>query len=147
MLVPTMRNLIKEFKTFAIKGNAVDLAVGVVIGAAFSQITNSLVTNILMPPLGFVIGGINFSELVLPIGGHVTIQYGLFIQALVNFILIAFALFLFVKLINRLNREHAREVIPQAEKSAELKTLEEIRDELRKSPAKTREKKSHEILA
>lgn len=129
-----MKDFFKEFETFAVKGNAVDLAVGVVIGAAFSQITNSLVTNVLTPPLGLLIGGINFTDLVFHIGGTATIQYGIFLQALVNFVLIAFALFLFVKLINKLNRKHNEESAPESEKSAEVKLLEEIRDELKRKP-------------
>ncbi len=129
-----MKNFFSEFETFALHGNAVDLAVGVVIGAAFNQITNSLVANILTPPIGLLIGGINFAKLALPLGGDSLVEYGLFIQAFINFVLIAFALFLFVKLFNRLKRRRASEPTPQADKSPELKMLEEIRDELKRRP-------------
>jgi large conductance mechanosensitive channel len=125
-----MKNFLKEFETFAVKGNALDLAVGVVIGAAFSAITNSLVTNIITPPLGLLIGGINFSELVIPLGGTVVIGYGLFLQALLNFIVIAFVLFLVVKVMNRLVHKKQTEVPPTPAESAEIQVLREIRDRL-----------------
>jgi large conductance mechanosensitive channel len=128
-----MKSFLAEFKTFAVKGNALDLAVGVVIGAAFTAVTSSLVANIITPPLGLLIGGINFSELVLHIGGTATLQYGLFFQAIITFIITAFALFLLVKFINRLSRLHKREEAKKApEKTAELEVLEEILAELKK---------------
>ena len=103
--------ILKEFKEFAVKGNVVDLAVGIIIGAAFTGIVQSLVNDILMPPLGWLIGNIDFSQLaiVLPVesakGEPVTINYGKFINALINFLLVAFAVFLLVKQINRLKRK------------------------------------------
>jgi large conductance mechanosensitive channel len=103
--------ILKEFKEFAVKGNVVDLAVGIIIGAAFTGIVQSLVNDILMPPLGWLIGNIDFSQLsiVLPAesakGEPVTINYGKFINALINFVLVAFAVFLLVKQINRLKRK------------------------------------------
>jgi large conductance mechanosensitive channel len=124
-----MKNLISEFKSFALRGNVLDLAIGVVIGTAFGAITNSLVADIIMPPLGYLIGGIDFSELSIMLGADVAIHYGLFIQALVNFLIIAFALFLVVKAVNNLAKK--REEAPAA-KSAELATLEEIRDLLKR---------------
>lgn len=127
-----MKSFLGEFKTFALRGNVVDLAVGVVIGAAFTAITNSLVNNVLTPPIGLLLGGIDFSKLGVTLGGEAVIAYGLFIQAVINFIITAFALFLFVKFINRLTRiareEQQDGVQPQAAKSPELQVLEEIRD-------------------
>ena len=103
--------MLKEFKEFAVKGNVVDLAVGIIIGAAFTGIVQSLVNDILMPPLGWLVGNIDFSELAiaLPMRSSgdepVTINYGKFINALLNFVLVAFAVFLLVKQINRLKRK------------------------------------------
>jgi large conductance mechanosensitive channel len=105
--------MLKEFKEFAVKGNVVDLAVGIIIGAAFTGIVQSLVNDILMPPLGWLVGNIDFSELaiVLPVrsaeGEPVTINYGKFINALINFLLVSFAVFLLVKQINRLKRKES----------------------------------------
>jgi large conductance mechanosensitive channel len=126
-----MKNLLKEFEAFAVRGNAIDLAVGVVIGAAFGQITNALSANILTPFVGLLIGGYDFSKLSLRLGGDAVIQYGVFLQAVLNFILIAFALFLLVKLINRITQRHkdAEKAAPPRE-SDELKVLREIRDTL-----------------
>jgi large conductance mechanosensitive channel len=129
-----MKDFFKEFETFAVRGNAIDLAVGVVIGAAFGQITNALSTNILTPFAGLLLGGIDFSKLALPLGGNAVIGYGLFLQALLNFVLIAFALFLLVKLLNALARKKKQEEKKPAE-NPELKVLMEIRDELRKEKA------------
>lgn len=131
-----MKSFFEEFKKFALRGNAVDLAIGVVIGAAFTAITNSLVTNILTPPIGLLLGGIDFSALGFTLQGDAVIQYGLFIEACVNFIITALALFLFVKFINRLvlvaRKEQEEGTAPASEKSQELVVLEEIRDALRK---------------
>lgn len=123
-----MTGFLKEFKAFALRGNVLDLAIGIVIGAAFSAITNSLVTDIITPPLGLFIGGINFTNLVIPIGGTAAIGYGKFIQALINFVIIAFALFLVMKGINKMKKKE--EEHPTV-KSAELTVLEEIRDSLK----------------
>lgn len=122
-----MKNLLKEFETFAVRGNAVDLAVAVVIGAAFNQITSSLASNIITPPIGLLIGGFDFSKLSVHLGGDAVIQYGLFIQAVLNFLLIALALFLFLKLLNSLARKRKQEEKKPAE-NPELKALLEIRD-------------------
>lgn len=131
-----MTSFIKEFKEFALRGNVVDLAIGVVIGAAFTTVTNSFVTNILTPPLGLLIGGIDFSEWGFSLGGDAFIGYGLFIQAIINFIITAFALFLLVKFINHLvakaRREQEEGKTPHAQKTPELIVLEEIRDGLKK---------------
>lgn len=122
-------SFIKEFRTFALRGNALDLAVGVVIGAAFNSIVNSLVSNVLTPPLGLLMGGVDFSDLVIPLGGTAAIGYGLFIEAIISFIITAFALFLLVKFINQFIRT---EKAAPAEAPAEVRLLEEIRDLLKK---------------
>ena len=125
-----MKNFLKEFETFAVRGNAIDLAVGVVIGAAFNQITTSLANNVLTPPIGFLMGGFDFAKLSVTIGGNAVIGYGVFLQACLNFVIIAFALFLLVKVLNRLTKKRKAEEKKPAE-NPELKVLMEIRDELR----------------
>lgn len=126
-----MKNFLKEFETFAVRGNAIDLAVGVVIGAAFGQITTSLAANVLTPPIGFLLGGFDFSRLSLTLGGEAVIAYGVFLQACLNFFIVAFALFLFVKVLNRLTKKQKAE--DKKAESAELVVLREIRDSLNKS--------------
>ena len=125
-----MKGFFEEFKQFAIHGNALDLAVGVVIGAAFNQITTSLANNVLTPPIGLLFGGVNFSKLTIPLGGNAAISYGLFLQAILNFVIIALALFLLVKGLNHLTRERKEEE-KKLEENPELKVLLEIRDSLR----------------
>ena len=132
--------LLTEFKAFAMRGNVVDLAVGVVIGAAFGKIVTSLVDNVIMPPIGYAIGGIDFSDLMWKIGspvvdakGNVTgggaiIKYGVFLNTIIQFIIIAFAIFLVVKLMNKLIRKHAD--APPAP-AADVVLLQEIRDILK----------------
>ena len=137
-------SFIKEFKDFAVKGNAVDMAVGVIIGGAFGKIVTSIVNNIIMPPIGWLIGGVNFTDLkfTLPqveIPGvetmaAATINYGNFIQTLLDFVIIAFCVFMLVKFINKLARkqkEEAAKPTPKPEPSAEEKLLMEIRDLLK----------------
>lgn len=124
-----MKGFLKEFEAFAVRGNAIDLAVGVVIGAAFGQITNSLANNILTPPIGLLLSD-DFSKLSIPLGHGASIGYGVFLQACLNFVIIAFALFLMVKALNRLTRKRREEEKKPAE-NPELKVLMEIRDELR----------------
>lgn len=124
-----MTSFLHEFKTFAVRGNALDLAIGVVIGAAFNSIVTSLVTNVITPPLGLLIGGVDFSDLVIPLGGEASIGYGLFIEAIISFIITAFALFLLVKFMNKFIRSAEQE---PAAKTAEVKVLEEIRDLIKK---------------
>lgn len=126
-----MKNFFKEFEMFAMRGNALELAIGVVIGAAFGQVTTTLASGILTPPIGLLLGGLDFSKLSFQLGGNAVLQYGAFLQALVNFIVIASALFLVVKGINTLTRKRAQEEAKPAE-NLELKALLEIRDELRK---------------
>jgi len=123
----------KEFKEFAMRGNIVDLAVAFILGAAFTAIVNSLVNDIFMPLLGILIGGINFSDLSMSVL-DVDVAYGNFIQEIVTFLLIAFALFMMVKVINRLKREKAVEETPEPELSREEQLLAEIRDLLKERP-------------
>lgn len=124
-----MKSLINEFKEFIKRGNVIDLAVAVVIGGAFSSIVNSLVNDLIMPLIGVIIGGINFTGLTLRVGTAV-IRYGAFLQNVINFLIIAFAIFMLVKLINKFfkKKEEVKEVI----KSEEVVLLEEIRDLLKK---------------
>lgn len=98
-------SIISEFKTFVSRGNAVELAIGVVIGAAFQKVVDSIVNDIIMPPIGYLIGKVEFKDLKLHLGEVVTINYGSFIQTLIQFIIIAFTIFLVVKLLNRMRRE------------------------------------------
>jgi large conductance mechanosensitive channel len=128
----TYMTFLQEFKTFALRGNALDLAVGVVIGAAFNSIVNSLVVDVLTPPIGALLGGVNFSTLSFPLAPEAAIHYGKFLQASISFLITAFALFLLVKFINRFLRKAEQEPKPPAPKSDELKVLEEIRDTLKK---------------
>jgi large conductance mechanosensitive channel len=130
-------SMIKEFKEFAMRGNVIDMAVGIVIGGAFTKIVTSLVNDIIMPPLGLVIGGVNFTALKatlgLPMEGKepVTINYGTFIQVLVDFIIVAFAIFLVVKGINSLKRKQAEApAVPPAPTKDQV-LLTEIRDLLK----------------
>jgi large conductance mechanosensitive channel len=122
-------SMLKEFRDFAIKGNVIDLAVGVIIGGAFGKIVSSLVSDIIMPSLGILLGKIDFSALSFTIGAS-TIAYGLFLQAVVNFIIVAFCIFIAIKQINRFKAKPA----PATEKepSEEVLLLREIRDGLRK---------------
>lgn len=134
----------REFRDFAMRGNVIDLAVGIIIGAAFTTIVNSLVNDIIMPPLGLVIGGIDFSNFFLILkggsyptleaakaAGAVTINYGLFINAIIRFLIVAFAIFILVKQINRLAREEPKAPPPPPEPSREEVLLAEIRDLLK----------------
>ena len=133
-----MKNFFTEFKAFAMKGNVIDLAVAVVIGAAFGRITTSLVNNIVMPLFGVVMGGIDFTDKSVTLREN-EITYGVFIQSIIEFVIIAFAVFLAVKGINAMHRkkeaeqkkEEAKEEKPK-EPSEEVTLLREIRDSLQK---------------
>ena len=130
--------MIKEFKKFISRGNVVDLAVGVVIGSAFSKIVSSLVDNIIMPLVGILIGGIDFTKLSLTIFG-VEVQFGIFLQNVVDFLIIAFCIFMVVKLFNKITkREEKKEEVKPAKPNQEV-LLEEIRD-LLKDKKKTTKK-------
>lgn len=130
-----MNKILKEFREFAVKGNAVDLAVGVVIGGAFGKIVTSLVEDIIMPPLSFVIGRIDFSKLVWKVwhnGSEVVLMnYGKFINSLISFVIIAWAIFFMVKLINKLKMGNAPVNLTKQEQ-----LLSEIRDILQKKAEK-----------
>jgi large conductance mechanosensitive channel len=125
--------VLKEFKEFAVKGNVVDLAVGLVIGAAFGKIVSSVVADVITPPLGLIIGGVDFTNLKLvlreAVDGKppVTLNYGSFLQTVFDFIIVAFAIFLVVKAVNRFKRQAPP---PPAAPPAEVVLLTEIRDAL-----------------
>ena len=122
--------MIKEFKEFITKGNVMTMAVGIIIGSAFTAITTSLVNDIFTPLLGVLIGGINFSGICVTIG-DAQIMFGTFIQAVINFLLTAFVLFLMIKAFNKLQRKKEEEPKKAPEPSAEEKLLTEIRDLLK----------------
>lgn len=135
-------SFLQEFKDFAVKGNAVDMAVGVIIGGAFGKIVSSIVNDLIMPPIGWLIGGIDFKDLKyeLPInplnegGEPVCIAYGNFLQTCFDFLIIAFCVFMLVRLIMKLSlkkKENEKPAAP-AEPSEEVKLLREIRDALKK---------------
>ncbi|RNI26288.1 large-conductance mechanosensitive channel protein MscL [Rufibacter latericius] len=137
-------SMTSEFKEFAMRGNVVDLAVGIIIGAAFGKIVTSFVEDILMPPLGIMVGGVDFKDLRLilrqgvmgPDGKltDVTLNYGNFIQSIIDFLIIAFAIFMVVKVMNTLKRKKAASPdVPPAPTKEEV-LLTEIRDALRTSP-------------
>ena len=127
--------MVKEFKKFISKGNVVDLAVGVVIGGAFGKIVSSLVDDIIMPLVGLIIGGIDFSGLTLKVK-DASIQYGMFIQNVVDFLIVAFCIFLSIKAFNKLTHKEEKKEEAKPAKSDEVKLLEEIRDCLKKDTKK-----------
>lgn len=127
-------SFLQEFKEFAMRGNVVDMAVGIIIGAAFGKIVSAMVDGVLMPPLGMLIGGVDFSKLVIVLkegvdgAGGVTLKYGLFIQSIVDFVIIAFAIFMAIKALNTLKRkEEVKQAAPD-----QISLLKEIRDLLAK---------------
>lgn len=124
-------SIAREFREFAVKGNVMDLAVGVIIGAAFGKIVSSLVEDMVMPAIGAMVGGLDFSGLAIKLGSA-TLKYGKFLQTCLDFLIIAWAIFLVVKLINRLKREGEKPAAP-AEKPRQEVLLEEIRDLLKKN--------------
>ena len=124
-------SIVKEFREFAVKGNVMDLAVGVIIGAAFGKIVSSLVEDVVMPVIGTLMGGLDFSGLAVKIGSA-TLKYGKFLQTCLDFLIIAWAIFLIVKLINRLKREEEKPAPPPPAKPQQEVLLEEIRDLLKK---------------
>ncbi|HYG63205.1 MAG TPA: large conductance mechanosensitive channel protein MscL [Thermoanaerobaculia bacterium] len=139
--------MIDEFKEFAVKGNAIDLAVGVVLGAAFGKIVTSLVDDIIMPPIGLALGGVDFTDLFVNLGpgfyasleeakaaGAPTLNYGNFLQNIVDFLLVALALFLIVRVINRLRRRREEAPAAPAAPPEEVALLREIRDSLQRRP-------------
>ena len=142
-------SMIKEFKDFAMRGNVVDLAVGVIIGAAFGKIVDSLVKDVIMPPIGVLLGKVDFSNLFIVLSnpspgtgyasvdaaqkaGAVTLNYGMFINVCISFVIVAWAVFLMIKLMNRLKREEPAAPAAPSEPPEEVKLLREIRDALAK---------------
>lgn len=134
--------MLKEFKEFALKGNVLDMAIGIIIGAAFGKIVSSLVSDVLMPPLGLVLGKVDFSSLFLNLSGTAhpslaaakaagapTVNYGVFLQTVFDFIIVAFAIFLLVRQVNRLKKEQPP--APSPAPTNEEKLLMEIRDALK----------------
>ncbi|MGA7458232.1 MAG: large conductance mechanosensitive channel protein MscL [Methyloceanibacter sp.] len=135
--------MLQEFKEFALRGNVVDMAVGIIIGAAFSTIVRSLVDDIIMPPIGVVTGGVDFSNMFIALnGGHYpslaaarqagapTMNFGLFINNVISFLIVAFVLFMAIKGMNRLRRKQEEEPQSEPPPSREVQLLEEIRDVL-----------------
>ena len=131
--------MIKEFKEFISRGNVVDLAVGVIVGGAFGKIVSSLVDNILMPLIGLIIGGVDFSNLSIKVK-DATIAYGLFIQNVIDFLIIAFCIFMFVKAINKLSKKDKKEEKEEVVVETELSVLKDIRESLKKETKKASKK-------
>jgi large conductance mechanosensitive channel len=130
--------MLSEFKEFAMKGNVADMAVGIIIGAAFGKIVSSFVGDVIMPPLGLLIGGVDFTNLVITLKAAangapaVVLGYGKFLQTVFDFTIVAFAIFLVIKGMNALKRKEEAAPAAPAEPSAEVKLLGEIRDLLKK---------------
>ena len=140
-----MKKMIQEFKKFAVRGNVIDLAVGIIIGGAFGKITSSLVNDVIMPPIGVLIGGVDFTELSVTLKPEyinevgdvisaVSLRYGLFINTIIDFVIIAFAVFMMVRVINRLQKEKEEPKKEEKPKGpTEIELLTEIRDTLKKN--------------
>ena len=142
-------SIYSEFKAFAMRGNAIDLAVGIVVGAAFTAIVNSMVKDLINPPLGYLLGGIDFSNFFIVLRGEgpyatlkaatdagaVTINYGLFLNTLINFLIVAFALFIIIKQINRLTAPRVVEKPGDPPPPEDIRLLREIRDALKENGA------------
>ncbi len=130
-------SMMSEFKSFAMRGNVVDMAVGIVIGGAFGKIVSSFVADVLMPPIGLLLGNVDFSDLAVTLQAAsegaeaVTLRYGVFIQTVVDFVIIAFAIFMVVKAMNTVMKKEEEAPPAPPEPSAEEKLLTEIRDALR----------------
>jgi len=127
--------MLKEFKKFATKGNVIDMAVGVVIGATFGKIVTSLVKDIIMPPVGLITGGVDFSQLVIVLKKAtetteaITLNYGIFINAVIDFLIVSFSIFFVIRQINKFKKKEEEK---PKETPEEIKLLREIRDELKK---------------
>lgn len=126
---------IKEFKEFAMRGNVVDMAVGIIIGAEFGKIVSSLVGDVIMPPIGYLTGGVDFSEMSMLLEAEgkepVEVKYGAFIQAIINFIIIAFAIFMMIKIMNSMKKSEEEAPEAPAEPTKEEVLLAEIRDAIK----------------
>ena len=142
-----MPSMLQEFREFISRGNVIDLAVGIIIGAAFTTIVNSLVKDIIMPPIGVITGGVDFSDLYINLtstdypslkaaqdAGAATINYGVFINAVINFLIVSFAIFILVKQVNRFRRKEAAAPAEPPAPTTEEKLLTEIRDLLKARP-------------
>lgn len=127
--------MLKEFKEFISRGNVMDMAVGVIIGSAFGKIVSSLVDNILMPFIGILIGGIDFTSLTLKIN-DATIAYGVFLQSIIDFLIIAASIFVMMKILNKFEHKKKKEEVKEVKKTDEVLLLEEIRDLLKKNTKK-----------
>ena len=128
--------MLNEFKAFAMRGNVVDMAVGIIIGAAFGKIVSSLVSDVIMPPIGMLMGSMDFSDLALVLGegeSAATLNYGLFINTLINFVIVAFAIFMLIKGINSMKKKEEEKPAAPPKPSAEETLLTEIRDLLAKN--------------
>ena len=125
-----MKKFLQEFRAFAMRGNVMDLAVGIIVGGAFSSITTSLINDIIMPIVGIFVSEASFADLTLSVGGAV-ITYGSFIQAVLNFVILAFVVFCMVKAVNRVAHTQKKEEAPPPAPSHEEKLLTEIRDLLK----------------
>jgi len=141
-------SFVKEFKQFAMRGNVVDMAVGIIIGAAFGKIVSSLVNDVIMPPIGMLLGGINFSEFMMvikdavpatvdaagkavPAAAAVTLNYGTFIQMIIDFLIIALAIFMMIRVMNKMQKKEEAKPAPPPAPSKEETLLAEIRDILK----------------
>ena len=136
-------SVVKEFKEFAMKGNVVDMAVGIIIGGAFGKIVTSFVNDVLMPPLGLLLGSVSFSEFKVTlkeavmengevVAEAVTLNWGLFIQSAIDFIIVAAAIFMAIKMMNKIRKEEPAPEEAPAEPAEDIKLLTEIRDALKK---------------
>ena len=130
--------MLKEFKAFAMKGNVIDMAVGIIIGAAFGKIVSSFVADVIMPPIGLLLGGVDFTNLAITLKAAegdapaVLLKYGVFINTLIDFLIIAFAIFMAIKAINSLKKKEEEKPATPPEPPADVKLLTEIRDLLKK---------------
>jgi large conductance mechanosensitive channel len=131
-------SMMSEFKKFAMRGNVVDMAVGIVIGGAFGKIVSSFVNDVLMPPIGMLMGGVDFKDLAVVLKAAtedvaaVTINYGTFIQTVLDFVIIAFAIFMVIRAMNSMKKKEEEAPPAPAKPSAEVELLTEIRDSLKK---------------
>ena len=136
--------MLNEFKNFAMRGNVVDMAVGIIIGAAFGKIVSSFVNDVIMPPIGLLMGGVNFSNLFVNLGsgafetlaaaetaGAPIIKYGVFINTVLDFVIVAFAIFMVIRVMNKMKKKEEEKPATPPEPSAEEKLLTEIRDVLK----------------
>ena len=131
-------SMLNEFKDFAMRGNVIDMAVGIIIGGAFGKIVSSLVNDVVMPPIGMILGGVNFSDLAITLKAAegeveaVTVNYGAFVQTSLDFLIVAFVIFMAIKTMNKLKKKEEEKPAEPPKPSAEEALLTEIRDLLKK---------------